>query len=211
MKSLFLHILVVLPMVIMSCNTGKDEITPQVDDEFSQMIDSFPLEPLSKQEQSSLLFMREEEKLARDVYNNLYSKWSARIFDNISSSEQTHMDAILELLNRYELEDPASVQEIGVFMNPELQKLYNELIVVGKEGIIDALKVGAAIEEIDIIDLQTALNSFVDNQDIEWVYEMLIKGSENHLRSFVKNLANQGVTYQAQYLTEEEFEAIINL
>jgi len=210
MKSLSLYILIVLPMTIMSCNPLNDEIIPQEEDAFIRMIDTLPLEPLSKDEQLSLLFMREEEKLARDVYDYLYIKWSAQIFDNISSSEQSHMDAILALFNRYDLEDPAGGKEPGVFVNSDLQKLYDDLTNLGQKTIIDALKVGAAIEEIDIIDLKNALDSFVDNQDIKLVYDNLIKGSENHLRSFVKNLANQGISYQPQYLTQEEFDAIIN-
>jgi hypothetical protein len=208
MKSL-LYILVVLPMFIVSCITGNDEIIPQ-EEAFIRTIDTLPLEPLSENEQSSLLFMREEEKLARDVYDDLYIKWSARIFENISSSEQTHMDAILVLLNRYNLEDPAGGKESGIFVNSDIQQLYDDFTQDGQKSSIDALKVGAAIEEIDIIDLKDALDSFVDNQDIEWVYDNLMKGSVNHLRSFVKNLANQGVSYQPQYLTQEEFDAIIN-
>jgi hypothetical protein len=197
-------------MAIMSCNPVNDEIIPQEEDVFIRTIDTLPLEPLSENEQSSLLFMREEEKLARDVYDYLHIIWSAQIFDNISSSEQMHMDAILALLDRYELEDPATGKEPGVFVNSNLQQLYDDLALEGQESIIDALKVGAAIEEIDIIDLKNALDSFVDNQDIELVYDNLMQGSENHLRSFVKNLANQGVTYQPQYLTQDEFDAIIN-
>ncbi|WKV11900.1 DUF2202 domain-containing protein [Marivirga harenae] len=210
MRLLSFYILFLLPLGIISCNTANDEIVPQVNDEFSQMIDGFPLEPLSESEQSSLLFMREEEKLARDVYDYLYLKWSRPLFDNISSSEQSHMDAVLMLLNRYDLEDPAARKESGVFFNYDIQQLYDDLTQTGQQSIIEALKVGAAIEEIDILDLKNALEAFVDNQDIEAVYNNLMQGSENHLRSFVKNLANQGVTYQPQYLTQEEYDAIIN-
>ncbi|SMG09071.1 hypothetical protein SAMN05661096_00185 [Marivirga sericea] len=209
MKALFFYITIVFFLPIMSCSSGNDEITPE-EVVFIRTIDTLPLEPLSEDEQLSLLFMREEEKLARDVYDFLYSRWSAQIFDNISSSEQTHMDAILALLNRYDLEDPVEGQESGAFVNSDIQQLYDDLTQLGEESSIDALKVGAAIEEIDIIDLKNALDSFVDNQDIEWVYDNLRSGSENHLRSFVKNLAMQGVTYQPQYLTQEEFDAIIN-
>lgn len=210
MKTLFLYILIVLPLSIISCNSKNDEIIPATENAFIKMIASLPLEPLNDAEKSSLLFMREEEKLARDVYDYLYLKWSLQIFDNISTSEQTHMDAILELLNRYELEDPAKQDESGSFVNSDLQELYTDLSKVGTTSIVDALKVGAAIEEIDILDLKKALDKDVDNQDITMVYENLMKGSRNHLRSFVKTLGNQGVIYQPQYLTKEEYDAIIN-
>lgn len=210
MKTLFLYILIVLPLSIISCNSKNDEIIPATENAFIRMIDLLPLEPLNDAEKYSLLFMREEEKLARDVYDYLYLKWSLQIFDNISTSEQTHMDAILELLNRYELEDPAKQDESGSFVNSDLQELYTDLSKVGATSIVDALKVGAAIEEIDILDLKKALDADVDNQDITMVYENLMKGSRNHLRSFVKTLGNQGVIYQPQYLTKEEYDAIIN-
>ena len=86
--------------------------------------------------------MREEEKLADDVYIMLYEKWGKRIFQNISRSEQTHTDAIKALLTRYELPDPAS-SSTGVFTNPDLQTLYNDLIARGSESLAEAFEVGA--------------------------------------------------------------------
>ncbi|KYG82557.1 hypothetical protein AWN68_15015 [Roseivirga echinicomitans] len=171
---------------------------------------ALPVEPLSETEIDALLFMREEEKLARDVYDHLFTIWSLKIFNNISASEQSHTDAVRTLLNKYELEDPAINRPPGVFVNQELQTLYTELIQVGSVSLESALKVGAAIEEIDILDLQRELSSNVDNEDIILVFENLMKGSKNHLKSFVLNLKKQNIAYVPQYLTQEEFEVIIN-
>ncbi|MEE9351910.1 MAG: DUF2202 domain-containing protein [Thiotrichaceae bacterium] len=104
---------------------------------------------LTEQEKQSLYFMREEEKLARDVYWKLYDAWGTQTFNSIASSEQTHMDSVLSLLNTYGLEDPAK-ENIGVFTNTELQELYNTLITQGLASQINALWVGALIEETDI-------------------------------------------------------------
>lgn len=172
-------------------------------------INTLPKEPLSTAELSSLSYMREEEKLARDVYSTLYKKWSANIFTNISNSEQTHMDAILMLLNKYSLPDPVGSNSIGVFSNTVLQNLYNQLVAQGNTSMLDAYKVGATIEDLDIFDLKTALTE-IDNQDIRLVYDMLTKGSRNHMRSFYKNILNTGGTYIPQYITQAEFDAIIN-
>ncbi len=172
-------------------------------------IASLPKEPLNPVELSSLSFMREEEKLARDVYITLYNKWGVNIFTNISSSEQTHMDAILMLLNKYSLIDPVGSNGVGVFANTTLQTLYNQLVAKGSASVLDAYKVGATIEDLDIFDLKTALIS-IDNQDIRLVYDMLTKGSRNHMRSFYKNILNVGGTYTPQYITQAEFDAIIN-
>ncbi|MCD5407749.1 DUF2202 domain-containing protein [Candidatus Bipolaricaulota bacterium] len=155
-----------------------------------------------------ILYMREEEKLALDVYTYLYEKWGLPIFSNIAASEKTHVAAMGLLLERYScLEDPMS-EEPGVFTAPELQKLYDELAARGSESLVEALKVGALIEEVDIVDIQGYLEK-VDNEDIKLVYESLLKCSRNHLRAFVATLENYGVTYEPQVLSPEEYQEII--
>lgn len=149
----------VLPFIFLSCNTINEDVSPQQNDEFSSLLEGIPLETLNDQEKESLIFMREEEKLARDVYDFLYENWSTKIFDNISNSEQSHMDAVLLLINRYDLEDPVANDQAGKFLNGELQQLYDDLTAAGSTNITEALSVGAAIEEIDIMDLETALGS----------------------------------------------------
>lgn len=153
--------------------------------------------------------MREEEKLARDVYITLYNNWGVNIFTNISISEQTHMESILLLLNKYSLIDPVGSNPVGEFRNTLLQGLYTQLVAQGSISLLEAYKVGATIEDLDIFDLNTALIS-IDNQDIRLVYDMLTKGSRNHLRSFYKNILNVGGTYTPQYISQAEFDAIVN-
>jgi hypothetical protein len=172
-------------------------------------INLLPKEELNATELSSLMFMREEEKLARDVYRTLFVKWNATVFNNISSSEQTHMDAILILINRYGLTDPVKSDETGVFESALIKNLYIQLTELGRKSLADAYKVGATIEDLDLFDLTNALIT-VDNQDIRMVYGSLSKGSRNHLRSFYTNIINSGGTYTPQYITQSEFEAIIN-
>jgi hypothetical protein len=75
---------------------------------------------LDPYEIESLLYVREEEKLARDTYLTLYEVWGMEIFQTIADSEQSHMDAIKVLLDKYNLEDPA-LPEIGVFQDDFLQ------------------------------------------------------------------------------------------
>jgi len=173
-------------------------------------INDFPIEDLNQGEIDGLIFMREEEKLARDVYITLYEKWGKRVFTNISSAEQTHTDIIKMLINKYELTDPVEIDSIGVFQNEVLQGLYITLTQQGSSSLIEALKVGALIEEIDILDIQRELDEHVDNQDITFVYENLMKGSRNHLRAFVRNLSRQGVSYSPQKLSEDEYLSIIS-
>jgi hypothetical protein len=158
---------------------------------------------------NNLLFMREEEKLAHDVYVTLYEQWGLRVFDNISYSEERHTEAVLALLNYYSIEDIVRDNPLGVFENKELQALYDTLLVTGNASEIGALKVGALIEEVDIKDLEDEL-ALTDKEPIITVYSNLLYGSKNHLRAFVRNLNRWGVVYEPQVLDDDIYKAIIN-
>jgi len=153
------------------------------------------LVPLSQDEIDGLLFMREEEKVARDSYITLGGEWGLVIFDNIASSEQLHMDALENLFDKYGLTDPV-IPGVGKFANEELQRLYDYLMLWGMESLMDSLYVGAAIEETDMIDIQHAIDDASPNhEDIISTYESLMCGSRNHLRSFVRQIEANGGVY----------------
>ena len=174
-----------------------------------EQINNLPKEPLNTTELNSLYYLREEEKLARDVYTFLFNKWGATVFSNIRGSEQTHTDAILMLLSKYNLTDPASGKAMGEFSNTNLQNLYNLLTIQGSTGLTEAYTIGATIEDLDLYDLKNAVAG-TDNQDIRLVFDNLMKGSRNHLRSFCRNILNTGGTYTPQYISQAEFDTIIN-
>jgi hypothetical protein len=171
--------------------------------------DEMPVEELSDAEAEGILYMREEEKLARDVYLTLGEQWNLPIWSNIADSEGTHMEAVKTLIDRYGLEDPINGTVRGEFANQDLQALYNRLVERGSQSLVDALRVGAAIEEIDILDLQTHAAQ-TEKADVRRVYDSLTRGSENHLRSFVFLLERQGETYEPAYLETEEFNEIVS-
>ena len=158
---------------------------------------------------AGLTYMREEEKLARDVYLALYEQWGLPVFQNVASSEQNHMDSVLMLLDQYGIADPAAGNGPGEFSDPFFQSLYEQLVEEGSASPADALKVGATIEELDIVDLEERLAQ-ANNEYILQVYANLLAGSENHLRAFVSNLDRQtGESYQPVYLDQDAYQAII--
>ncbi len=167
-----------------------------------------PKEDLSESEAASLRHMREEEKLARDVYLTLAEAYDVRVFHNIARSEQRHMDAVSELLKRYELPDPVASDDVGAFSDPAFTELYASLVAEGRKSYTAALTVGATIEDLDIKDLQDALAE-ADNADIALVYGNLARGSRNHMRAFAGRLADAGQTYQAQHIGQDELAAIL--
>lgn len=143
---------------------------------------------LSDEEKNSLLYVREEEKLARDVYITLGEKWNLPIFENIASSEQKHMDAVKNLLFKYGLSDPASNNAIGAFTNPTFAALYVQLTTDGTTSKTAALEVGVIIENMDIEDLNVGIAA-ATHRDIKTVYGNLLEGSYNHLSAFESTLA----------------------
>ncbi len=172
------------------------------------LADTLATSDISEQERNSLIWMREEEKLAHDVYTALSQKWGKQIFSNIAASEQTHTGAVLGLLTKYGIPDPAK-SEPGVFTSPELQKLYDTLIAQGNTSLLDALIVWATIEDLDIYDLDTQMKN-IDNADIATVYAELKRGSENHMRAFVRNITQAGWSYTPKYISLSDYEAILS-
>ena len=165
---------------------------------------------LTTEESDAILYMREEEKLARDVYEFLYAKYNVNPFGNIRFSEQTHMDRMKTLISTYNLIDPVEKNgdQPGVFVNPVMQNYYNELSVAGNPSLTEALKVGAKIEELDIKDLEDR-KKLTKQTDILSAFDFLIMASENHLRAFVRRLKMQGINYEPIILSKEAFDKII--
>ncbi|MEZ4649722.1 MAG: DUF2202 domain-containing protein [Candidatus Eisenbacteria bacterium] len=177
--------------------TARPDITPVIT-------------PLSNEETLDLLHMREEEKLARDVYDLLYDEWGVAVHDQISNSEQRHMDTMLQMVDVYGLEDPVGDNPAGVFTDSGLQDLYDQLVALGTTSAQDALIVGCIIEEVDILDLEEVLVRS-DHDNLDSAYSSLMRGSENHLRSFVATLESMfGVVYEPQYLTLDRYEDILD-
>ncbi len=173
------------------------------------LLDQYPVEFVTEAEALDLIYMYEEEKVARDVYSTLFSVWGHWVFEHIAMSEQKHMDAIAALLERYELALPENAATPRVFAVSEMQELYDSLVVQGSLSSEDALLVGATIEDLDIYDLQH-LSELTDNEDIQAIYQNLMRGSRNHLRSFTYQLSLSELEYIAQYLSQNEVDEILS-
>ncbi len=164
---------------------------------------------LSDQEKLWLIQMREEEKLARDVYTTLGTKRWAKIFSNIAESEQTHTIAVKNLLTMYSIPDPVLDDTVGKFTSSDMQKLYNDLVAQWNKSLLDALIVGAIVEDLDISDLNILIKE-TDKENIINVYNNLNRWSRNHLRAYVKNINQNGWTYSPQYISLSEYNDIIS-
>lgn len=165
------------------------------------------LPAITAEEKNDLTFMFEEEKLARDTYLFLNQKWNMQEFANIKNSEQSHMNAIENLLIKYNI--PYQKLPEGKFENSNLQTLYNQLITQGSISNKEALKVGSTIEDVDIKDLNN-LSAKTKNTLILNVYSKLTCGSRNHMRTFTNSLEILGEEYSPQFISQTEYDLIIN-
>ena len=194
MKKKSLYLLLIVTIVLPACSQDNLDLTQN--------------SKLKSEEISDLLLLREEEKLARDVYLHAYEIYGKQNFSNIAASEQRHMDKVLDLIVQYNLIDPV-IDEPGLFSNKEYQELYDLLVIENRKSLKDALLSGAKIEDLDIFDLNRYLTR-TDNTDIINLYEKLMCGSRNHMRSFVSQLEREGIAYSPMYISNEDFNEIIN-
>ena len=169
-------------------------------------LSQYPIESLNEAEEAGILQLREEEKLARDVYTLLEEKWGLSAFSQIKPSEQKHMDAVAKLINRYDLLDPAQ-ESIGSFENQKISSLFETLMTKGEQSEVDALQVGMTVEDVDIYDIDEILSKN-DNQDIQVVFTNLRNGSIKHLQRFYTDLKTIGGTYEPQYISQELFDQL---
>jgi len=203
---------VAIAPLLTACDSDDSSTSTTVGSEVPQVPDTTvpPAATLSAEEIAGLKFMREEEKLAHDVYIALYALYgNDDIFYRISLSETTHTEAILALLVKYGIPDPAAGKPAGVFEDPDLQALYNTLIAMGSASHIAALKVGALIEETDIRDIKAKI-AVTDEADILTVYNSLLCGSQDHLRAFNSQLLALGVIYVPQAITQAMWDSIVS-
>ncbi|MDR3653818.1 MAG: DUF2202 domain-containing protein [Paludibacter sp.] len=212
MKSnLFIPIVLMLAIQLVSCgqnelNSGITESKGIVSKGTGTLLSTTTTNNLTQSEINGLFLMREEEKMAQNVYEKFYEAFGITNFDVISNSETRHAEAILNLINHFGLTDPA-LKDAGMFSNQVIQTLYNQLIASGTSANA-ALNTGAYIEEYDIRDLKRLIAE-TTNTEIMQVYTNLLDGSKNHLRAFANVLANQGIVYSPQILSSEDFDAII--
>lgn len=185
---------------------GADGVSALPGDALNAQLESLPKVQPTPAEQEALAYMREEERLAEDVYRALGAKWNLPVFTNIAAAEATHTSSVKALLDRYQLPDPSAGRAAGSYANATIAGLYTTLVAQGSTSLVDALKVGAAIEDLDIADLQARAST---KADIALVFANLEKGSRNHLRSFTSQLTSRGASYTPTHISQAAFDAIV--
>ena len=155
-----------------------------------------------------LVYLREEEKLARDVYLALFEKWQLPVFEHIAESEQGHLTLATAALERKGLKADNYDDTPGTFANESLRALYARFVEKGAASLTAALGVGATIEDLDIRDLDAMIATSPEPSLLASL-ETLRCASGNHLRAFTSQLKRRGGTYTAQYISPERLEEVL--
>ena len=181
-------------------------------------LSDYPVTPsLTSELKNSLAYMGNEERLAYDVYQNLYtyhvteSATEIKQLKNISEkSEIKHIGIVQDVVKRYALNsedvtnvvNPVANRDInisdmpsGEYDIPAIQELYNILYAKGIVSSTEALMVGCMVEVTDVDDLDRYLTLANDSNatDIVAAFEVLRNGSYNHYWAFDKGLKKAGV------------------
>ncbi len=158
---------------------------------------------------ADLRYLREEEKLARDVYRTLFEQWKLKPHENISASEETHTTRVRDLLASFGVADPVTDDTVGTFVNADLRELYAGLVATGKKSETASLEVGATVEDLDLRDIEQ-MKARTGDANVLRTYAALQCGSRNHLRTFTAQLSARGVTYAPRYISAADFAGIVS-
>jgi hypothetical protein len=150
---------------------------------------------LTPEQEATLAFMADEEKLAHDLYvalGALYPEES--VFARIAQSEARHQAAVRTVMERYGTTDPTAGFDPGKFFHPEVQALYDQLWASAQAGVAEALAAGVAVETEDIADLKAAIAALGEGDELEapdvlQMYQNLLAASERHLGAFTNRAA----------------------
>ena len=150
--------------------------------------------------------VREDEKVARDLYFSFFGTFGLKPFENIGKAEDNHIKATEKLFDYYEIDYPA-LSENGKFENAIRQKLYDSLLLKGTPEL-EAFKVMALLEETNIAEYGEVLKTIV-NPNIKIVIENLAKASVNHFKAAIRQITALGGTYAPSLMTQEQYRAVI--
>ena len=180
-------------------------------------VNSYPTYSLTQQNKNDLAFMGNEERLAYNVYMNLYNYHNnngneiKQLYNISSGSEVKHIETVRDLVNKYNIKpedltvlDSAPVASSTTDQSDlpddkygvaHIQTLYNDLMAKGESSVQDALEVGCMIEVTDINDLNPKIQNAIDSgaKDLEDAFSFLRDGSYNHYWAFDKGLKNLGI------------------
>src|SRR6476620_4362177 len=166
---------------------------------------------LSPAETKALINLHDNQKLSLFVYDSLYAIWGINPFGNIRSAESQHVNFLDDVADNYalELETNEPGNSAATFTTPQAETIYQESISKGSLSVVDALKMGARLEEMSLQVLHNA-KAVTIKSDLLHTFDILAMGSKNNLQAFNRRLKMYGITYEPGFLEQKDFRNIIN-
>jgi hypothetical protein len=184
-------------------------------------------------EQTHLVFICEEEKLARDVYRVLGRRFpEVGVFADMEANREHSRCAVRDLLRKYRVSTPLVNDNVGVFSWGIYGRYFMEKYLVltnqGSTTPLNAFYVGAFMEELNIqeinecpkviVDISNGINEvtacgmrYTRNPEVLRIYKSLLDESRRHLRLLVRGIEQQIGTgnYVAQVLQQDVVNDIL--
>lgn len=189
---------------------GQGKMMMKESDHHTVDFSSYEISVLTEDEKTAIIHMREEEKLARDVYQTLGKTTDSKVFQNIPKSEGRHMDVFDQLIDRYGLKDPVKDESVvGTFTDPLFTDLFAKLTEKGKLSDADAFEVGAMVEDINMANLMK-YGMATEKADLKLAYDTLLVQSKNHMSAFVRQLDRLGKTFEPTHINAQQLSEAVD-
>jgi len=190
-------VILVAALGLAICNQTS-AANPQLD-QYDQSLDTYMA--------WQLMYLHDQEKLARDINRTFYYTWGKPIFASIAESEQRHMNVLRAILDYYYLSALVETDEVGVFGAHHHTEAFTDLVNQGEVSLTEAYRAVGYLEEWDIREIRGSIE-FTQDQALIDTFSNLLAGARNHLRVFAARSNSLGYAYQAQMLKQSEVDDI---
>lgn len=165
--------------------------------------------PFSENEKLGLVLTMEELKLSQDVNEFLRNKWGLDVFVSNQQNAFWDLQKMKRFLKNQDRNNPLEFLSEGKFNFPEHQEIYNTYVLRGNASINGGLYVAISLQEANCLKLLDRVDQ-TTNPDLLDNYRDLLLSYGNSLREMHKGMAELGLIYTPQFMSDQTYETIIN-
>ncbi len=165
------------------------------------------VDSLTAEEFHDLRALREGQKVMRDLYAVWQGRWKTPLFGNFAAAEQTHMDAMLRLLMRHQMNDPVVSKPLGAFKDSTFVRLFDHSSTSAAKSLNDCYLVACSLEEADILSLDTCL-LHSKAADLRLVFSVLQQASAMHLATLRSHLRRLKVELRTMNISAQRLDSL---
>lgn len=170
-----------LAMIFVSCSKDDDVNVPYTPS----------ANELNDAEKSGLIELVEIEKLHRDVYDNMNISNPCELFENLCNCDGNFMELLADKIEIYELDNPLTGNEKGVFSNNDIQIKYNHFLSISNSEMMDILTFVKDMEVQALLRIEEQINLMEGNADISEIYLNMLEESRCQISSIVDKIEHR--------------------